>query len=125
MAWEHDIQNVVGLDTEEFDIIVSNKSLNRNNSLTNLVISNKLALTTFIAFAMIAIAAMAATTIVTQEAYADSLVPEACGIPHDKNTNYQGAFHVSPGFPSLSIPPGYSPWTPLCLPDNTKTQSDH
>jgi hypothetical protein len=77
--------------------------------------NNKLVLTSFIAFAMIT---SVATTIVTQ-AYADSF----CGT--GKQTNYQGSFHVSRGFPSLSIPPGYSPWTPLCLPDNTKTQSDH
>jgi hypothetical protein len=82
---------------------------------------NKLALTSFIVFGIIA---MAATTIITH-AYADSMVPDACGIPGDKDTNYQGAFHVSPGFPSLSIPPGYPPYTPLCLPDNTKTISDH
>jgi hypothetical protein len=81
------------------------------------MINSKLVSASFIASAMLA---MAATTIVTQ-AYADLF----CGIPGDKTTNYQGAFHVSPGFPSLSIPPGYPPWTPLCLPDNTKTQSDH
>ena len=81
------------------------------------MINSKLVLASFIASAMLA---MAATTMVTQ-AYADLF----CGIPGDKTTNYQGAFHVSPGFPSLSIPPGYPPWTPLCLPDNTKTQSDH
>jgi hypothetical protein len=86
-----------------------------------IMIQRKLVLASFSAFAM---SAMAATTIVT-ESYADSLVPDACGIPRDKTTNYQGAFHVSPGFPSLSIPPGYPPWTPLCLPDNTQTQSDH
>jgi hypothetical protein len=80
-----------------------------------------LALTSFI---VVGIIVMAATTIITQ-AYADSMVPDACGIPGDKNTSYQGSFHVSPGFPSLSIPAGYPPWTPLCLPDNTKTQSDH
>jgi hypothetical protein len=82
------------------------------------VISNKLALTTFIAFSMIAIAAMSATTIVTQGAYAQPITWRAgtyCG------TNYQDSFHVSPGFPSLSIPPGYPPWTPLCLPDNNKS----
>jgi hypothetical protein len=106
MAWEHDIHNIVEHDTEEFDIIVSNKSLYHVNSMTNLVISNKLALTTFMAFGMIAIAAMTATTISTQEAYADAF----CG------TNYQGSFHISPGYP---------PWTPLSLPDNTKTISDH
>ena len=77
------------------------------------MISSKLALTTFIALAMIAIAAMAATTISTQEAYADAF----CG------KNYQGSFHISPGFPSLSIPPGYPPWTPLCLPDNSLSAS--
>jgi hypothetical protein len=70
---------------------------------------NKLVLASFIAFAMIT---MVATAIVTQEAYAgDSF----CG------KNYQGSFHASPGFPSLSVPPGYpgTPWTPLCLPDNS------
>jgi hypothetical protein len=86
------------------------------------MINSKLVLVSFIAFAILA---MAATTIVTQEAYAESF----CGIPGDKNTNYQGAFHVSPGFPSLSIPPGYPPWTPLCLPDNSLSAgfpiSDH
>jgi hypothetical protein len=77
------------------------------------MINNKLALTSFIAFGIIA---MAATTIVTQEAYAQPITWRAgayCG------TNYQDSFHVSPGFPSLSIPPGYPPWTPLCLPDNS------
>jgi hypothetical protein len=82
---------------------------------------NKLALTSFMIFGTIA---MTATTIMTH-AYADSLVPDSCGIPGDKDTNYQGSFHVSPGFSSLSIPPGYAPYTPLCLPDNTKTISDH
>jgi hypothetical protein len=84
------------------------------------VTNNKLALTSVIALGIIA---MAATTIIshTQAAYADLF----CGIPGNKDTNYQGSFHVSPGFPSLSIPPGYPPWTPLCLPDNTKTISDH
>ncbi len=85
------------------------------------MIQSKLALISFIVFGIIA---MAATTIVTQ-ANADSLVPDACGKPGDKDTSYQGAFHVSPGFPSLSIPPGYPPYTPLCLPDNTDTISDH
>ena len=85
------------------------------------MINSKPVLASFIAFAMLT---LAATTIITH-VYADSLVPDSCGIPGDKNTNYQGSYHVSPGFPSLSIPPGYSPWTPLCLPDNTKTQSDH
>jgi hypothetical protein len=83
------------------------------------MINNKLALTSFIAFGIIA---MTATTIVVQETYAQpiSWYPGAfCG------KNWQGSFHVSPGFPSLSIPPGYPPWTPLCLPDNTKTISDH
>ena len=61
---------------------------------------------------------MAATTIVRQETYA-AYGGAFCG------KNWQGSFHVSPGFPSLSIPPGYPPWTPLCLPDNTKTISDH
>ncbi|HYA85434.1 MAG TPA: hypothetical protein VEH06_18610 [Candidatus Bathyarchaeia archaeon] len=74
--------------------------------------NNKLVLTSFVAFAMIS---MAATTIMsTSQAYADLY----CG------KNWQGSFHVSPGFPSLSIPPGYPPYTPLCLPDNTKTISD-
>jgi hypothetical protein len=77
--------------------------------------NSKLILTSFIVFGTIA---MVATTIITQ-AYADSF----CGT--GKETNYQGSFHVSRGFPSLSVPPGYPPWTPLCLPDNTKTQSDH
>jgi hypothetical protein len=77
--------------------------------------NSKLVLTSFIVFGTIA---MVATTIITQ-AYADSF----CGT--GKETNYQGSFHVSRGFPSLSVPPGYPPWTPLCLPDNTKTQSDH
>jgi hypothetical protein len=77
--------------------------------------NSKLVLTSFIVFGTIA---MAATTIITQ-AYADSF----CGT--GKETNYQGSFHVSRGFPSQSVPPGYPPWTPLCLPDNTKTQSDH
>ena len=85
------------------------------------MIQSNLVLASFTALAM---SALAATTIVTQ-VYADSLVPDACGRPGDKTTNYQGAYHVSPGFPSLSIPPGYPPWTPLCLPDNTQTLSDH
>ena len=79
--------------------------------------NNKFVLTSFIAFALIA---MAATTIVTQETYAQPItwiVGASCG------SNYQGSFHVSPGFPSLSIPPGYPPYTPLCLPDNSKTSS--
>jgi hypothetical protein len=77
--------------------------------------NNKLVLAPFIAFVMIA---MAATTIITQ-VYADSF----CGT--EKETNYQGSFNVSRGFPSLSIPPGYPPWTPFCVLDNPKTQSDH
>gem|GEM_PF-6778893 len=79
-----------------------------------LLTNNKLVLTSFVALAMIA---MAATTIMSTsitQAYATF-----CG------KNWQGSFHVSPGFPSLSIPPGYPPYTPLCLPDNTKTISDH
>ena len=77
------------------------------------MIQSKLVLTSFIAFVMIT---LAATTIVRQETYAQSITwkPGAfCG------TNYQGSFRVSPGFPSLSIPPGYPVWTPLCLPDNS------
>jgi hypothetical protein len=77
--------------------------------------NNKLVLASFIAFAMLA---MAATTIVTQETYATTLTYVGdyfCG------KNWQGSFHVSVGDPSLSIPPGYPPWTPLCVPDYTKT----
>jgi hypothetical protein len=80
---------------------------------------NKLVFTSFVTFAMITVVA---TTIVTHEAYAVTLTyvgDSFCG------KNYQGSFHLSVGNPSLSIPPGYPPWTPLCLPDNTKAQSDH
>ena len=76
------------------------------------MINSKLVLASFIAFVMIAMAA----TIVRQETYAQPITWRAgafCG------TNYQGSFHVSPGFPSLSIPPGYPVYTPLCLPDNS------
>jgi hypothetical protein len=81
--------------------------------------NNKLILTSFSAIAMIT---MAATMIATQETYAATITyvgDTFCG------KNYQGSFHLSVGNPSLSIPPGHPPWTPPCLPDNTKTQSDH
>lgn len=81
--------------------------------------NNKLVLTSFTAFAMIT---MTATMIGTQETYAVTIKyfgDTFCG------KNYQGSFHLGVGNPSLSIHPGYQPWTPLCVPDNTKTQADH
>lgn len=71
--------------------------------------NTKLILTSIIAFVMIA---MTGTTIITQ-VYADPF----CGM------NYQGSFHLSVGDPSLSIPPGYPPYTPLCIPDNSLSAS--
>ncbi|MFZ0511720.1 MAG: hypothetical protein WAM14_08955 [Candidatus Nitrosopolaris sp.] len=71
--------------------------------------NNKLVLASFIAFAMLA---MAATTIVTQEAYAKHThyhYGAYCG------TNWQGTFHLSVGNAALSIPAG------MCIPDNTET----
>lgn len=82
------------------------------------MINNKLVLASFIAFAMLA---MVATTIVRQETYAATLTY----VGDDCEKNWQGSFHHSVGNPSLSIPPQFPPWTPLCTPDNTKTQSDH
>lgn len=71
------------------------------------------------AFAMLT---MVSTAIATQEAYAVTLTyvgDSFCG------KNYRGSFHLNVGNPSLSIPSGYRPWIPLCVPDNTKTQSNH
>ncbi|HYV51697.1 MAG TPA: hypothetical protein VE971_00235 [Candidatus Eisenbacteria bacterium] len=69
---------------------------------------------------VVAMLAMAATTIVTQETYAAhrhgrvhvggaGLGDGYCG------TNWQGSFHISLGNPSLSIPAG------MCMADRTST----
>ena len=73
-----------------------------------------------IVLVVLAMLAMAATTIVTQETYAihrhgtvhvggAGLGDGYCG------TNWQGSFHISLGNPSLSIPAG------MCMPDRTST----
>lgn len=93
--------------------MISHETFIGTSVVLHLLTNNKLVLTSFTAFAVIA---MAATTIVTQETYAATYVGDYfCG------KNWQGSFHVSEGDPSLSIPPGYPPWAPLCIPDNTAT----
>jgi hypothetical protein len=80
--------------------------------------NNKLVLA-FIAFTMLA---MAATTIVTQEAYAKHHShPKILNLVHVPyniafcGMNYQGNFHLSRGNASLSIPAG------MCFPDYSAT----
>ncbi len=78
------------------------------------MISSKLVLTSFIAFAMLA---MATTTILTQEAYAKhhTQILDLVNVPYDTReycgTNWQGSFHLSLGNASLSVPAG------MCFPD--------
>jgi hypothetical protein len=72
---------------------------------------NKLVLGSFVAFAMLA---MAASTIATQETYAVHVGGAGLGDGYC-GTNWQGSFHISLGDPSLSIPGG------LCMPDKTST----
>jgi hypothetical protein len=72
---------------------------------------NKLVLGSFVAFAMLA---MAASTIATQETYAVHVGGAGLGDGYC-GTNWQGSFHISIGNPSLSIPAG------MCMPDKTST----
>ena len=79
------------------------------------MIRSKLALTSFIAFAILA---MAATSIVTEEAFAKHPQPKVLNlvhVPYDTRafcgTNWQGNFHLSLGNASLSVPAG------MCFPD--------
>ena len=72
---------------------------------------NKLVLGSFVAFAMLA---MAASTIATQETYAVHVGGAGLGDGYC-GTNWQGSFHISIGDPSLSIPGG------MCMPDKTST----
>ncbi|MGA9154054.1 MAG: hypothetical protein WBZ36_26025 [Candidatus Nitrosopolaris sp.] len=73
--------------------------------------NNKLVLGSFVAFAMLA---MAASTIATQETYAVHVGGAGLGDGYC-GTNWQGSFHISLGDPSLSIPGG------MCMPDKTST----
>ncbi|MGA9149558.1 MAG: hypothetical protein WBZ36_03190 [Candidatus Nitrosopolaris sp.] len=78
---------------------------------------NKLFLTSFMAFAMIT---MVSTAIVTQGAYAVthmSTIPSVARIIRLLSSESRVPFSEYTSW----IPP----YTPLCLPDNTKTQSDH
>jgi hypothetical protein len=75
------------------------------------MINNKLVWASFIALAMFA---LAATTIITQETYAVHVGGAGLGDGYC-GTNWQGSFHLSLGDPSLSIPPG------MCMPDRTST----
>ena len=59
-------------------------------------------------------AAMAATTIVTQQIYAVHVGGAGLGDGYC-GTNWQGSFHISLGNPTLSIPAG------MCMPDRTST----
>jgi hypothetical protein len=72
---------------------------------------SKLVLGSFVAFAMLA---MAASTIATQETYAVHVGGAGLGDGYC-GTNWQGSFHISIGDPSLSIPGG------MCMPDKTST----
>jgi hypothetical protein len=84
------------------------------------MINSKLVLASFIAFVMLA---MAATTIVTQEAYAKHTthpkILNLVHVPYDTRaycgTNWQGNFHLSLGNASLSVPAG------MCFPDYDAT----
>jgi hypothetical protein len=87
------------------------------------MINIKLPLASFIAFAILA---MAATTIVTQEAYAKHHAQHAkpkildlVNVPYDPHKfcgmNYQGNFSLSLGNASLSVPAG------MCVPDYSAT----
>jgi hypothetical protein len=87
-------------------------------------IKSKLVLS-FIAFAILA---MATTTMVTQEVYAKHTQPKILNLVHARygafcGMNYQGNFHFGLGNASLSIPPGYPPYTPgaMCIPDYSAT----
>jgi hypothetical protein len=73
--------------------------------------NNKLVLGSFVAFAMLA---MAASTIATQETYAVHVGGAGLGDGYC-GKNWQGSFHISIGDPSLSIPAG------MCMPDKTST----
>lgn len=73
--------------------------------------NNKLVLGSFVAFAILA---MAASTIATQVTYAVHVGGAGLGDGYC-GTNWQGHFHISLGNPSLSIPGG------LCMPDKTST----
>jgi hypothetical protein len=59
-------------------------------------------------------AAMAATTIVTQQIYAVHVGGAGLGDGYC-GTNWQGSFHISLGNPTLSIPAG------MCMPDRKST----
>jgi hypothetical protein len=80
------------------------------------MINSKIVLVSFVAFAMLA---MAATTIVTQEVYAkhhaQPKILDLVHVPYDTRaycgTNWQGNFHLSLGNASLSVPAG------MCFPD--------
>jgi hypothetical protein len=89
------------------------------------MINSKLVLVSFIAFAILA---MATTTILTQEAYAKHKQPKILNLVNVRygafcGMNWQGKFHLSLGNASLSIPPGYPPYTPsvMCIPDYSMT----
>lgn len=80
---------------------------------------SKLALASFIAFAILA---MAVTSIVTEKAFAKHPQPKVLNlvhVPYDTRafcgTNWQGNFHLSLGNASLSIPAG------MCFPDYDAT----
>ena len=73
--------------------------------------NNKLVLGSFVAFAILA---MAASKIATQETYAVHVGGAGLGDGYC-GTNWQGSFHISLGNPSLSIPGG------MCMPDKTST----
>jgi hypothetical protein len=71
---------------------------------------------------------MASTTMVTQEIYAKHTQPKILNLVHARygafcGMNYQGNFHFGLGNASLSIPPGYPPYTPgaMCIPDYSAT----
>ena len=82
-----------------------------NSTYTTIMTNNRLVSASFVAFAMLALAAL---TIATQEAYAVDVGGAGLGDGYC-GTNWQGSFHKSLGNPALSIPAG------MCMPDKTST----
>ena len=89
------------------------------------MINSKLVLVSFIAFVILG---MATSTILVQQVYAKHTQPKILNLVHARygdfcGMNYQGKFHFGLGNASLSIPPGYLPYTPyaMCIPDYSMT----
>jgi len=88
-----------------------NINIKNNSTYTTIMTNNRLVSASFVAFAMLALAAL---TIATQEAYAVDVGGAGLGDGYC-GTNWQGSFHKSLGNPALSIPAG------MCMPDKTST----